>query len=242
VDNDSVHFVDGGYYDNDGTASAIEFLRYALAPPSLYEKAAQNTIDPQSLEKEKLHLESIQNKIAQKHPLRILWIEIRNSGDWDGGAGQTAGGNGVTSNAWNLFDQIAAPPNTFWSAGHESVTGRNRVALGLFESAQHGKVEILRVVLADSTPALESEAHPGSVNGIDPLNWSLTPKQRIEVQTSAGKMSASYALAKSWYSCWPEKRPKDSSSGCRAPAPPSATKPGATKPGATKPGATKPGD
>ena len=25
------HFVDGGYYDNDGTASVIEFLRYALA-------------------------------------------------------------------------------------------------------------------------------------------------------------------------------------------------------------------
>ncbi len=186
IDGNSVHFVDGGYYDNDGTASAIEFLRFALAPSSLSKESPE----------EKLHLQSIEKKIeSPHHPLRILWIEIRNSIDWDGGAGQSPGGNGAGAVPWDLFGQVTAPLGTFWSAGHESVTGRNRVSLGLFESAQHGKLEILRLVIADSTPALKNET--------DPLNWSLTPKQRKEVQSSADGMASNYALAKCWFSNWP---------------------------------------
>src|ERR1035441_6465192 len=83
VDDRSVHFVDGGYYDNDGTASALEFLRYALAP-SVGIDTDVKTLKEETLKERKLeekgHLESIERKL-EKHPLRILLIEIRNSRD-----------------------------------------------------------------------------------------------------------------------------------------------------------------
>jgi hypothetical protein len=228
----SVHFVDGGYYDNDGTASALEFLRYALASPEwlsrtvavleLQAKAkhaetrqdedkathnhpGQNEIQPcdpdaipsgdqniQLLCGELSHLKSVADKIKQqKHPLRIVWIEIRNSGDFDGGVQQTSGGNGADLTDSNLLGQLGDVPLAFWQAGHESVTARNRVALGLTEQAIPCEVQIHRIIIADSSSKKDINT--------DPLNWSLTPIQRYEVRNSATKVTRSYIEAKKWF-------------------------------------------
>ncbi|MDE3148268.1 MAG: hypothetical protein KGL37_02260, partial [Acidobacteriota bacterium] len=184
----SPHFVDGGYYDNDGTVSAIEFLRYALAPPQIAPPATQQDAI------EERHLTNIESKL-KGHPLRILWIEIRNSGDCAADPDETS--------AWNLFGQLSAPLGTFWSAGHESVTGRNRVALALFEQAQAGRLQIHRIVMADNHAC---QASSGSTDGstTDPLNWSLTPRQRQEVRRYAAGLQRCYDEAREWIYATPE--------------------------------------
>jgi len=176
----SVHFVDGGYYDNDGTGSAIEFLRYALAP------SGGQGVD----EQEKIHLASIKTKLDTS-PLRILWIEIRNSGDDDGGKENTKGGNGASADPDNILGQVGAVPQGFWNAGHESITGRTRVALGLMQKSTPCQLQIHRIVLADTNSKEATKT--------DPLNWSLTPRQRSEVRKSAGDMKKSYEEAKKWF-------------------------------------------
>jgi hypothetical protein len=176
----SVHFVDGGYYDNDGTGSAIEFLRYALAP-----------LDGEGAdEQEKTYLRSIEVRLGSS-PLRILWVEIRNSGDDDGGKENTSGGDGASADPANLLGQLGAVPLGFWNAGHESVTGRTRVALMLMQKSMACQLQIHRIVFADSNSK--------NATGTDPLNWSLTPRQRAEVRNSADKMKDSYSEAKKWF-------------------------------------------
>ncbi len=188
VDSHSVHFVDGGYYDNDGTASAIEFLRFALAPS---EKARET--EPEDAN----HRASIQSKLNSHHKLRILWLEIRNSGDFDGGKNQTSGGNNGSPGGWNLFNQVEAPLNGFWNAGNVGVTGRNRVALGLLDLAYEKQMHIHRIILTDTNSQV--------LAGTDPLNWSLTPRQRKEVRDSADPVTGigpNYREAKCWFSNW----------------------------------------
>jgi len=174
----SVHFVDGGYYDNDGTSSAIEFLRYSLAPPDT--ESAFGDLSPNeiaALKRERDNLKAIAEFVKTKHRVRVLIVEIRNSGDNPGTGPESAGAHSGDKNPWNVLSQIGAPPLGFWQAGHESVTPRNRVGLGLLEHALADKLEVQRVVFADNRAK--------DVTGSDPLNWSLTPAQRREVQQSA---------------------------------------------------------
>jgi hypothetical protein len=184
-----VHFGDGGYYDNDGTASAIEFLRYALADP-----------DGGATGDDKNHLAAVRQLLTGK-PLRILWIEIRNSGDDDGGKRETPGGNGGQNKDWTMLGQVAAPIDTFWNAGHESVTGRNRHILDLLQQALGCRLSVYRVVIDDENAKL--------ITGTDPLNWSLTPSQRQEVRFSASdqKAIAKYRQAVSAMGTWPGTNP-----------------------------------
>ena len=106
------HFVDGGYFDNDGTNSAIEFLQ-----------AASPAFSPW-------------------HPLRVLLIEIRNTDDIDindspDSYAYQAGlelRHGFWSksyppenkNRFGPLDQLIAPPEAAIMAGFSSVTRRNR--------------------------------------------------------------------------------------------------------------------
>ncbi len=186
IDNNvnSVHFVDGGYYDNDGTASAIEFLRYALAP-SPQEKQEPGYPQPDPIA-----------RLDKDHPLRILLIEIRNSGDIAPTGPETNGDESNDNAPWNALSQLEGPLLGFWQAGHESVTGRNRTALGLLEQALDGKLQIHRVVFAD--------ANSPKLAGTDPLNWSLTPKQRGEVRFSAKALPLQEAEARCWFTTWDE--------------------------------------
>ena len=179
---DSPHFVDGGYYDNDGTASAIEFLRYALAADS------------------------------KGPPLRILLIETRNSGDVPPPPPESNPDRTGATSPWNLSDQLSAPLLAFWQAGHESVTIRNRVSLALLQKALEGKLELHRLVLADNDSAANAWT--------DPLNWSLTPRQRKEVQSSAAALQPCYIAATTWFSNWDSqwaqwgKKPQATDAGC----------------------------
>lgn len=160
----AVHFADGGYYDNDGTASAIEFLRYAISDPSALPKTA---------------------------PIRILLIEIRNSGDIAGSGPESNPDRGQGTRPWNLFSQAMAPLLGFWQAGHESVTARDQSGLEILEKSLTGKLEVHPVVFADICSTVFA--------GTDPLNWSLTPRQRNEVRESARQLQPRIQEAKDWF-------------------------------------------
>lgn len=187
----SVHMVDGGYYDNDGTASILEFLRYALVRPR-----DETVMDPQ----EQQHRQSIDGKLRPNHKLRILLIEIRNSPDTlindetlSKDTARVGGGRGALADAWNLLSEAMAPLEGFWNAGHEAVTARNLASLSLLERALQDKLQVHRVVFADLNSAEEV--------GTDPLSWSLTPKERTEVLSSScpQKMGGSYKEAVEWF-------------------------------------------
>jgi hypothetical protein len=160
-----LHFVDGGYYDNDGTASAIEFLRSALEVREKNWKRENETNKKQGKPGKEM-----------PPPVRIILVEIRNSPDVDN---DTVGDAPVASSTpWNVLSQIDAPLLGFWNGGHESVTERNRVGLDLLVSAFPEQLRLQRVVFADANSY--AQVHT------DPLNWSLTPAQRQEVECSAG--------------------------------------------------------
>jgi hypothetical protein len=187
----SVHLVDGGYYDNDGTASILEFLRYALVRPK-----DGTVMDPE----EQQHRQNIDNKLQNNRKLRILLLEIRNSPDTlindetlNRDTQRVGGGRGAVAEAWNLLDQALAPLEGFWNAGHEAVTARNLASLSLLERALQEKLQVHRVVFADLNSAEEV--------GTDPLSWSLTPKERTEVLSSScpQKMGGSYQEAVEWF-------------------------------------------
>jgi len=151
-----VHFVDGGYYDNDGTGSAIEFLRSAL-----------------------------DGLPAGNAPVRIVLVEIRNSPETPPPS---------DGKPWNLANQIIAPLEAFYGAGHASVTARNRNDLILLEGAYKGRLDMLaHIVIADQCAVQDVRT--------DPLNWSLTPAQQEEVVTSANQSDnlAKYARIRAYF-------------------------------------------
>jgi len=172
----SSHFVDGGYYDNDGTASAIEFLSTAL-----------DGISPQHA----------------KAKVKVLLIEIRNSGaavrvDESSDAWTPNQNNAVKP--WNLLDQVAAPLQAFYSAGHESVTARNRIDLQLMIGAYQDKMELEHIVITDDHDGGKNKC-TGTDDSSDPLNWSLTPAQQCEVDKSATQDAnqQKYQAALDWF-------------------------------------------
>jgi hypothetical protein len=145
------HYLDGGYFDNDGTASAIEFLYAAMEG----RKAA-----------------------ARNDSLRILLVEIRDSDDMntdvndDDLAHQTGQAVDLHGSAapkpWSTFSQIGAPLSGMWNAGHKSTTRRNRRELCLLEHAYRGEgLEIHHVVFG--IPATYKAS---------PLSWKLTESQK----------------------------------------------------------------
>jgi hypothetical protein len=191
------HFVDGGYYDNDGTASVAEFLRYALA----------DCQDPKDQPNQDACEERVKTTPPNPaaHPVRILLIEIRNSGDDYGSDGELDPYHfsGARAPA-NLFNQLTAPLLGFWQAGHEGVTARNRAAISQLEHAFAGRLELHRVVFDDR--------HSTNEVGTDPLSWSLTPRQRNEVRDSADptskvnpSLAPRYKEALDWFSMAPQQ-------------------------------------
>jgi len=170
---ETAHFVDGGYYDNDGTASAIEFIRVAL---------------------EKTNPDDDPSK-----KIRLLLVEIRNSRDPVYGLHENEQPKPVENNSdhgckdWNLADQLTAPPKGFYGAGHESVTDRNRNGLVLLELAYRHSLDLRHFIIDDRSNGDDVVAcMPAKRNVTDPLNWSLTPTQQREIDTSAKIYAATY--------------------------------------------------
>ncbi len=177
------HFVDGGYYDNDGTNSAIEFL-----------EAASGAFSPQ-------------------HPLRVLLIEIRNTDDIDASdspdsyahqAGLKRKDDGHShklppqQNGWTEqaekkirfgpLQQISAPPQTALNAGFSSVTRRNRRELQTLERSLCGSLFLEHIVLDYQQ---RTQFKPGSPqvdtenSEVDqPLSWHLTQRQRDWIENA----------------------------------------------------------
>jgi hypothetical protein len=170
---ETAHFVDGGYYDNDGTASAIEFIRAAL--------------------------EKTNPRDDPSKKIRVLLVEIRNSKDPVYGLPENQLPTPVEDNskhgckAWNLVDQLSAPLKAFYGAGHESVTDRNRNGLVLLELAYRNSLDLRHFIIDDTANGDDVVAcTPAKAGATDPLNWSLTPHQQREIETSAEGYSSTY--------------------------------------------------
>lgn len=175
----SAHFIDGGYYDNDGTASALEFLRYALETPDHAKSRRQKDCDQLAA------LDKIGSTFGPgKKRLHVILLEIRNSADDPADDPESDDQARIKPGAKSLLFQLYAPLLGFWNAGHQSVTARNRSAISLIERAYHDSLEIEHIVIAD-TSHKTGTSNTDVITRTDPLNWSLTPRQRTEIKTAA---------------------------------------------------------
>jgi hypothetical protein len=166
---DAFHFVDGGYYDNDGTSSVIEFLDAALEKPG---------VPPL---------------------LNVLLLEIRNGYDidlsdnpdsyghqghmqWDAKSQSWKEAQGKDPGRWGPVGQLLAPPKAAIQAGFNSVTRRNRRELETLEAAHRGSLFIQHIVL-DYQQAItpdkkdKSKVDSGESEVDQPLSWHLTQRQ-----------------------------------------------------------------
>ncbi|MEI9978454.1 MAG: hypothetical protein WDN23_05535 [Edaphobacter sp.] len=159
------HFLDGGYFDNDGTSSAIEFLKSALEDPR----------------KDELRL-----------PRRILWIEIRDDNGSDVGedADDFAGQNGTRPDgklqapSWTPLGQLTGIGAGLWNAGHTSISRRNRRELCTLELAYNDRIQDLHHVVFTI---------PLGDDRLSPLSWNLTPGQQAFI-TKRAKESSDWIL------------------------------------------------
>lgn len=203
----SVHFVDGGYYDDDGTASAIEFLRYALDRPTSLDTDSQKAGASDVSGAEGLLQTMGHGKDGPKKRLNILLIEIRNSKDLDALETTTEAkvfnplANGEQSHPSNPLDQLSKPLNAFWNAGHGSVTSRDRNGLDLLIQSHHDNLELHQIIFDDQT---QSDGKFGIKPAQDPLSWSLTPKERRELEkdSTGERMRACLENAQTQFLSW----------------------------------------
>jgi hypothetical protein len=164
------HFGDGGYFDNDGTATALEFLWYALRNPD--HSDANPACDPK----------------GEKNPcVPVLVIEIRDGGDLDPADHPEELPQKGTE--WGAVGQLAGPLETFWNAGHVAVTKRNRRELCFLENGLEKKVRFAHIVFA----------YKGDPSEVHALSWHLTTKQKREIQSAIGKVQVEAHAAVAWY-------------------------------------------
>ncbi len=207
------HFVDGGYYDNDGTGSVIEFLSSALTKPPanvaqdpcfktssvLTPVPAPSVSTPTYPTKKQ---EILQPGTSQSAPLAILLIEIRNGDDLDPLSNvddynfQT---HPQDKHSWTAISQLSAPPGALWKAGHESVTRRNRLGLCLLETTYLDRLVVHHVVF-NYDPASPSPEAKNPRDVIQPLNWHLTAAERKQITDKASDNNTAAAIenARNW--------------------------------------------
>jgi hypothetical protein len=210
------HFVDGGYYDNDGTASAIEFLNSAIAKP-----ASNASLDPCLKPAPPLPTSSsiptpfasastkfttkqgiAQSKELLRPPLAVLLIEIRNGDDLDPLSNvddYNFQSHPKDKHDWTALSQLSAPPGALWKAGHESVTRRNRLGLCLLETTYLDRL-IIHHVIFNFDPAPPSPEQKPAKDIIQPLNWHLTAGERKQISDKANDANTAAAIedAKNW--------------------------------------------
>jgi hypothetical protein len=182
----SFHFVDGGYYDNDGTNSVIEFLR------------------------------SAKDALPHDRVLPVLLIEIRNSDDIDDTDSPDSYANQAnlvfqpyapgephqpgspkdgswkaprkSPGRWGPVAELLAPPEAAIHAGFNSTTRRNRRELDLLECAFDSQLSIEHLVFdyqqqiawqkghEPHTPDPQIDSGESEVD--QPLSWHLTKRQQ----------------------------------------------------------------
>jgi hypothetical protein len=152
------HFLDGGYFDSDGTASVIEFLKSALDESRVTSKTSGT---PQAL---------------TGHRRRVLLIEIRDGGDLDSQSDDDLSHQNTNGNSqWTVLTQLIAPPSGLWKAGHNGISRRNRREICFLETSYRQEVNIHHLVFPINTPTSRAQ----------PLSWNLTANQRKDVNTWA---------------------------------------------------------
>jgi len=203
------HYIDGGYFDNDGTSTAVEFLEQLFPPdrPSDQRETQGHVIGDASVVKDV--------PVAS-----ILFVEVRDGSDLDPTTSDEQWhwkSNPEHGRTWSPASQLAAPPEAFWNAGHSSITKRNRRELELLmANLQSRGVATFRHLVfdyqppthlrrirreqehqaickmkSDSTPQVDHEA-------AQPLSWHLTPNQQDDIRESYYWTSACSARATDW--------------------------------------------
>jgi hypothetical protein len=194
------HYVDGGYYDNDGIASVVEFL-----------------VDARDSVKT--------NQAGSPLKVPILLIEIRDGPDLNADISpesyvqQKQISNPPCNptpckqpkpHGWGTADQFKAPLGAFWDSGHEAVTRRNRRELEVLldSMSTEGGVSFLHIVLDYREPQSppppdksrgDARARPLlKVGSSQPLSWYLTPSQKNLITRSADRLQPCFDRAEAW--------------------------------------------
>lgn len=181
------HFVDGGYYDNDGTNSVIEFLRAAkkalptnqVLPVLLIEIRNSDDIDDTDSPDSYAHQASL---VFQSHspgdprqtmsPADGAWRSPRKS-----------------PGRWGPIAQLLAPPEAAIHSGFNSTTRRNRRELDLLECAFDSQLSINHMVFDYQQHIAFKKGHEahaaapqidiGESEVDQPLSWHLTKRQKL---------------------------------------------------------------
>jgi hypothetical protein len=192
------HFGDGGYFDNDGTSSAIEFLLAAYCPALAGPEASRAHCDPPATPAAKPAAIHASSEPSPKD--NILLIEIRDGENPYANDRLDQGTNQGGAGLWGVLDQITGPPATSLRAGFNSVTRRNRREMCALENALGSKVNLKHYVFDYYAPttgklccsAKEEQAvepHWWSVllpkKADQPLNWKLTRADKAEIDAVA---------------------------------------------------------
>jgi hypothetical protein len=181
------HFVDGGYYDNDGTNSVIEFLRSAkdalpdtgVLPILLIEIRNSDNIDDTDSPDSYAHQGGLvfqQYAPGEPHqpdsPPDGAWVAPRKF-----------------PGRWGPIAQVLAPAEAALHAGLDSTTRRNRRELDLLECAFAPRLSINHVVLDYQQRIKYKEGHEqnssdpkidtGESELDQPLSWHLTKRQKL---------------------------------------------------------------
>lgn len=157
------HFLDGGYFDNDGTASAIEFLKSALGA---------------------------EDAGAKGHPrkLKLLLLEIRD----DDGQNVTTDSDDLQhqrkyGSPWTPLTQLTGIMQGLWNAGHVSIARRNRRDLCVLQQAFASQLRLRHIVF--TIPTDENGVSPLSWNLTTGELRSIT-KRRNEIQDAIAETKA----------------------------------------------------
>lgn len=168
-----LHFIDGGYYDNDGTASAMEFLYFALQHSRSL--PAPKPLDCDALQLQAARCKAGKGEVTSARRLPILLIEIRNDPDISSNQSPESLGALYHKNPppkqWGPDDQLVAPLIGFYQAGHASDTFRNRRELCVFEKAFNDRLDIHHMIFD----------YRNKDDGHSPLSWDLTPNQQKSI-------------------------------------------------------------
>jgi len=171
------HFGDGGYFDNDGTGTVIEFLREAYLPKPEDRSADESGPFDKSQTTSGTPPPHAGSGSPPSVSDRILLIEIRDGDDPLSDNPPDSLSNQKAPHAvWGPAEQLGGPVQTFYHAGHESVTRRNRRELCVLESALAGtaqRISIEHYVFAYSNKRKNVD---------QPLNWHLTSKDKDEIR------------------------------------------------------------
>jgi hypothetical protein len=210
------HFGDGGYFDNDGTATALEFLWYAFADQS-QSISTQSANVKGTTSNRQAHTASLRpgedsstshsSCGATDNPcVPVLLIEIRDGGDVVANFHPEELKNQRMYNVkkgkeppgeWGVMGQLLGPLDAFWNAGHVAVTKRNRRELCILEHALEARVRFSHIVLP----------YNGEEGEVHALSWHLTKKQQTEIDTNVKKLDPEIKAAADWYKAGGNKTP-----------------------------------